>query len=102
MVVALARFTMKFSAAKHSIVVAGYKTSVSLEEPFWRGLKNIAQRQETTVGHLVETIDDGRKHGNLSSALRLFVLEGVRSQPTELPEGGSGNNKMNGGQQNGR
>lgn len=92
---------MKSLVAKRSIVIAGHKTSVSLEEPFWLGLKNIAQGQETTLSHLVETIDVGRNQGNLSSALRLFVLERFRATPIVLsaPSGGRATeNKLNGSQ----
>jgi predicted DNA-binding ribbon-helix-helix protein len=59
---------------KRSIVVAGHKTSISLEDAFWRGLKEIAAHSNSTVSELVETIDAGRARGNLSSAVRLFVL----------------------------
>jgi predicted DNA-binding ribbon-helix-helix protein len=57
-----------------SIVLAGHKTSISLEEAFWNGLKDIAMRRRQTLSDLVGSIDAERKHGNLSSAVRLFVL----------------------------
>lgn len=66
---------MKSPVLKRSIVVAGHKTSVSLEEAFWRGLKDIAVSRRTTLSDLVGMIDAERQHGNLSSAIRLFVLE---------------------------
>jgi predicted DNA-binding ribbon-helix-helix protein len=59
---------------KRSIVVAGHKTSVSLEDAFWEGLKDIAKARRVTLSDLVGSIDTEREHGNLSSALRLFVL----------------------------
>jgi predicted DNA-binding ribbon-helix-helix protein len=59
---------------KRSIVLAGHKTSVSLEEPFWVGLKEIAHQQNSTISTVVGGIDILREHGNLSSAIRLFVL----------------------------
>ena len=62
---------MKSSVVKRSIVLAGHKTSVSLEDAFWEGLKAIAKAQRRTLSDLV---DIDREHGNLSSALRLFVL----------------------------
>jgi len=94
---------MKFSIVKRSVVIAGHRTCVSLERPFWHGLKDIAHRQETTISELVGTIDVARKQGNLSSALRLFVLEGVRTQPLDLSVDSVGaNNKLNGSQQNHR
>src|SRR5256885_9371783 len=66
---------MKSLVVKRSIVIAGHKTSVSLEDAFWTTLKEIAEQRHTTVSELVGTIDAARKHGNLSSAIRLFVLD---------------------------
>jgi predicted DNA-binding ribbon-helix-helix protein len=66
---------MKSPVVKRSIVIAGHKTSVSLEDAFWRGLKEIAVGRHTTLSELVAAIDTERRHGNLSSALRLFVLD---------------------------
>lgn len=60
---------------KRSCVIDGQKTSVSLEEPFWRELKKVADEREISLGRLIEQIDAGRSEGNLSSALRVFVLE---------------------------
>ena len=71
---------MKSPVVKRSIVIAGHKTSVSLEDAFWRGLKEIAAARNVTLSDLVATIDGGRRQGNLSSAIRLFVLEHYRSQ----------------------
>jgi predicted DNA-binding ribbon-helix-helix protein len=65
---------MNSPVIKRSIVVAGHKTSVSLEDAFWSGLKEIASERGMTLSELVATIDTGRDHGNLSSAIRLFVL----------------------------
>ena len=81
---------MKSPVVKRSIVLAGHKTSVSLEDAFWAGLKEIAGKRVMTLSDLVGTIDSQRQQGNLSSALRLFVLEFYRSQiipDTETPEG---------------
>ena len=80
---------MKSPVVKRSIVLGGHKTSVSLEDAFWNGLKEIAGRRLMTLSNLVESIDTQRQQGNLSSALRLFVLEFYRSQipDTESPEG---------------
>jgi predicted DNA-binding ribbon-helix-helix protein len=66
--------------SKRSIVIAGHKTSVSLEDEFWDSLKEIAHERNMTVGELVRTIDANRNHANLSSALRLFVLGFYRDQ----------------------
>jgi predicted DNA-binding ribbon-helix-helix protein len=65
---------MESSVVKRSIVLAGHKTSVSLEDAFWQGLKDIAKTQRKTLSDLVGSIDIDREHGNLSSTLRLFVL----------------------------
>ena len=62
---------MKSSVVKRSIVLSGHKTSVSLEDAFWRGLKDIAATRRMTLSDLVGSIDSERKHGNLSSAIRL-------------------------------
>ena len=65
---------MKSSVCKRSIVIAGHKTSVSLEEEFWKSLKEIAGERGMTLPELVAEIDGNRQHPNLSSAIRLFVL----------------------------
>jgi len=66
---------MKSPVIKRSIVIAGHKTSVSLEDAFWKGLKDISAGRRTTLSDLVAAIDSQRRHGNLSSAIRLFVLD---------------------------
>ncbi len=71
---------MKSLVVKRSIVIAGHKTSVSLEEPFWLGLKEIALGQHVTLSTMVGDIDTHRRQGNLSSAIRLFVLESLRTK----------------------
>jgi predicted DNA-binding ribbon-helix-helix protein len=70
---------MKSLVTKRSIVIGGHKTSVSLEEPFWLGLKDIAHDQRATLSSVVGKIDINRTQGNLSSALRLFVHDHARS-----------------------
>ena len=70
---------MKSPVVKRSIVIAGHKTSVSLEDAFWKGLKDIADDREVTLSDLVSSIDTDRQHGNLSSAIRLFVLDHYRN-----------------------
>jgi predicted DNA-binding ribbon-helix-helix protein len=74
---------MKSPVVKRSIVIAGHKTSVSLEDAFWKGLKEIAGGRDATLSELVASIDADRQHGNLSSALRLFVLDFYRNQLNE-------------------
>jgi predicted DNA-binding ribbon-helix-helix protein len=71
---------MKSPVTKRSIVIAGHKTSVSLEDAFWEALKEIAGGRSSSLSDLVATIDAGRQHGNLSSAIRLFVLGVYRDQ----------------------
>jgi predicted DNA-binding ribbon-helix-helix protein len=71
---------MKSPVIKRSIVIAGHKTSVSLEDAFWKGLKDIAGTRDMTLSELVAAIDSDRRHGNLSSAIRLFVLDHYRNQ----------------------
>jgi predicted DNA-binding ribbon-helix-helix protein len=88
---------MKSPVVKRSIVIAGHKTSVSLEDAFWSGLKDIATSRTMTLSELVATIDHDRRQGNLSSAIRLFVLNhyrgqslGVRERETRELGGGRG------------
>ena len=70
---------MKSSIVKRSVIIAGQKTSVSLEDAFWEGLKDIAKARRTTLSDLVTSIDTDREHGNLSSTLRLWVI--MRNAP---------------------
>jgi predicted DNA-binding ribbon-helix-helix protein len=65
---------MKSLVVKRSVIVGRHKTSISLEEPFWNGLKDIACGRRQTLSQLVGRIDAERTFGNLSSAVRLFVL----------------------------
>lgn len=60
---------------KRSIVIAGHRTSVSLEDAFWRALKEIAAQEGASLAALVAQVDAGRGAANLSSALRVFALE---------------------------
>jgi len=70
---------MKSLVVKRSVMINRHKTSVSLEDPFWSGLKEIAHSERATVSELVAKIDGTRERGNLSSAIRLFVLDQVRT-----------------------
>jgi predicted DNA-binding ribbon-helix-helix protein len=72
--------TMQSAVVKRSIIIAGHKTSVSMEDAFWNALKEIGKKQKTTISSLVADIDTRRRHTNLSSAIRLFVLDHVCSQ----------------------
>ena len=71
---------MKSLIVKRSVVLEGHKTSVSLEDAFWRGLKDIAWSRRATLSNLINGIDLDRERGNLSSALRLFVLNHYQAQ----------------------
>ena len=84
---------MNSPIVKRSIVIAGHKTSVSLEDAFWKALKDIAAARDTTLSDLVASIDSKRRGGNLSSAIRLFVLEHFQTQHdggSAAGHGGSG------------
>ena len=70
---------MKSPVIKRAIMIHGHKTSISLEDAFWSSLKEIAHAERATVSKLVTKIDETRKQGNLSSAVRLFVLDCVRN-----------------------
>jgi predicted DNA-binding ribbon-helix-helix protein len=70
---------MKSTVVKRSIAISSHKTSVSLEDAFWRGLKEIALARGLTVSELVTLINSGRPAGNLSSAIRLCVLDHYRT-----------------------
>jgi predicted DNA-binding ribbon-helix-helix protein len=62
------------SIRKHSVRIAGHETSVSTENAFWDGLCSIARERNLSINDLVAEIDSGRR-GNLSSAIRLYVLQ---------------------------
>jgi predicted DNA-binding ribbon-helix-helix protein len=78
---------MKSQIIKRSIVIAGHKTSVSLEDAFWQGLNDIALVRRTTLSDLVGAIDSQRQHGNLSSAIRVFVLGQFQAQADGRADG---------------
>ena len=82
---------MKSLVIKRSIVIAGHKTSVSLEDAFWSELKDIAEEKDQTLSMMVGDIDTRRSQGNLSSAIRLFVLDNARARAMKL----SGQRAMN-------
>ena len=76
---------MKSSIIKRSVVIDGHKTSVSLEEPFWTELKQIAHAQHVTLSVLVTQIEHTREQSNLSSEIRVFVLR--HSSLAQWPSG---------------
>ncbi|HVZ52068.1 MAG TPA: ribbon-helix-helix domain-containing protein [Pseudolabrys sp.] len=75
---------MKSAIVKRSVVLDGHKTSVSLEDEFWEGLREIATRRKANMSSLVREIDRERGTGNLSSAIRVFVFNQFRMPETEI------------------
>jgi len=73
---------------KRSVIIAGHRTSVSLEPEFWSALKDLAEVRRLSINQLIEQIDAGRTR-NLSSAIRVFVLGQYREAPFEPPVSGS-------------
>ena len=71
---------MTSPVVKRSVVIEGHKTSVSLEDAFWKGLKEITSNCRLTLSEVVGKIDATRQHRNLSSAIRLFVLDHYRNK----------------------
>jgi predicted DNA-binding ribbon-helix-helix protein len=71
---------MKSSVTKRSVVIATHKTSISVEDDFWEALKAIAKQRQEGLSHLVGSIDADRQYANLSSAIRLYVLDFYRDQ----------------------
>ena len=69
---------MTSSVKKRSIVIGSQKTSISLEDNFWACLRQIARERTTTASELIGMLDAGRNGGNLSSTIRVFVLEHYR------------------------
>jgi predicted DNA-binding ribbon-helix-helix protein len=70
----------KSAVIKRSIIINGHKTSVSLENEFWHGLREIAEHEHMTIPILVERIDRSSDNCNLSSAIRLFVFNHLRRE----------------------
>ena len=71
------------SVPNRSIVLAGHRTGISLEDEFWEGLKEIAQERHMTPSELISAINADRPNVNLSSTIRLFVLDAYRNQISE-------------------
>jgi len=70
---------MDTAVKKRSIVIGGHKTSISLEDSFWSCLKEIANARTMNLSELVGLLDSERQNGNLSSAIRVFVLDHYRT-----------------------
>ena len=74
------------TVAKRSIYFGGRVTSVTLEDAFWEGVKEIARRRRMKLPDLIRAIDSQRQDSNLSSAIRLYVLRFYRSQIPDPPD----------------
>jgi predicted DNA-binding ribbon-helix-helix protein len=70
-----ARIERSSAIVKRSVTLAGHSTSVSLESEFWEALKGIASQRGVTLPSLITAIDETRKQSNLSSAIRVHVLQ---------------------------
>jgi predicted DNA-binding ribbon-helix-helix protein len=68
---------------KHSLKIAGHRTSISLEDAFWSALRDIACEERRPLGEIVAEIDGARGASGLSSAIRVFVLSRYREKATE-------------------
>ncbi|THD42351.1 MAG: ribbon-helix-helix protein, CopG family [Bradyrhizobium sp.] len=63
------------AVVKRSLTIAGHRTSVSIEEAFWRRLRALAAKRGRSLGAMIAEIDAARDGANLSSAIRIFILE---------------------------
>ena len=70
---------------KRSLVIAGHRTSVSLEDAFWRRLRAIAAERGLSLNRLAAMVDATRGRANLSSAIRVFLLEAEGAGPRRDP-----------------
>ncbi|MFL4993718.1 MAG: ribbon-helix-helix domain-containing protein [Microvirga sp.] len=80
---------MGFGIVKRSVSIAGHRTSISLEEPFWASLREIADRDKISIQALIGRIDAERGEQNLSSAIRVFVLTDLRQRLTTSSSNGT-------------
>jgi predicted DNA-binding ribbon-helix-helix protein len=70
---------MNSTVKKRSIVIGGRKTSISLEDVFWASLQQVARGRQVTRSDLIASLDAARENSNLSSAIRVFVLDHYRA-----------------------
>jgi predicted DNA-binding ribbon-helix-helix protein len=70
---------------KHSFTIAGHKTSISLEPPFWEALKEAAKSEGVSLAALIKRIDTERSGAGLSSAVRIWVLDYFRTRAVSSP-----------------
>lgn len=78
---------------KHSVTISGHRTSISLEEEFWSGLKAIASSRQKSLADIIRQIDRERGAANLSSAIRLAVLAYYKEQIPENSDQGQNPNQ---------
>lgn len=83
-VIKRSKIIQRSTIIKRSIDLGGHKTSVSLENEFWEALREIADGQKSTMSAVIQTIDNTRQQANLSSSIRLYVLEHFRKRSTAV------------------
>ena len=76
----MSQTVVKSTIIKRSIVIEGHKTSITLEDEFWNSLREIAHQRRQSLPYLVAQINAERKSANLSSVLRVFVLQYFQDQ----------------------
>jgi predicted DNA-binding ribbon-helix-helix protein len=77
---------MKSTVKKRSIVIGRHRTSVSLEDDFWTSLRQIARGRQVTISHLIASLDAARANSNLSSTIRVFILDHYRAMAGQSVE----------------
>jgi len=78
---------MRSTIVKRSVAIGGHKTSVSLEDVFWEALREIASQRGATLSAVLDDIDAHRNSSNLSSHIRMFVLDYYRTRGGLPPMG---------------
>jgi predicted DNA-binding ribbon-helix-helix protein len=82
---------MNSTVKKRSIAIGSHKTSISLEDIFWTSLKEIARERATTVSEIIGVLDASHERGNLSSTIRVFVLEHYQNGAANSQRDGQAN-----------
>jgi predicted DNA-binding ribbon-helix-helix protein len=77
---------MNSTVKKRSIAIGRHKTSISLEDDFWASLQQIARGRQVTRSDLIASLDTAREHSNLSSAIRVFILDHYRAMAMASPQ----------------
>lgn len=68
---------------KRSVTIAGHRTSLSLEDPFWEALQDMARQRGVSIAKIIREVDADRSAGNLSSAIRIKILNHYRGTPSD-------------------